>query len=92
MLDPNLVLLPGAVAVRLGSFAETRGAVAQLVRGGAQAARLALVGGIAGIGAASGGRVRGAIAFGIVGGRIVEIDVIGNAEHLEKLDIVLLDV
>ena len=93
-LDPDVVLRPDADALRLGSFAETRGAaaVAQLMRGGAQAARLALVGGTPGIAWTPGGRIRGAIAFDIVDGRIDEIDVIGNAEHLEQLDVVLLDI
>jgi RNA polymerase sigma-70 factor, ECF subfamily len=94
VLDPNVVLRPDADAVRLGSFAETRGAaaVAELMRGGAQAARLALVGGMPGIAWTPGGRIRGAIAFDIIDGRIVEIDVIANADHLEQLDVVLLDI
>lgn len=94
LLDPDVVLRPDADAVRLGSFAETRGAsaVAQLLRGGAQAARLALIGGMPGFAWAPGGHVRGAVSFDIVGGRIVEIEVVGNAEQLEQLDVVLLDV
>jgi RNA polymerase sigma-70 factor (ECF subfamily) len=93
VLDPDVVLRPDADAIRMGSFAETRGAeaVAQLMGGGAQAARLALVGGVPGLAWVPGGRIRGAVAFDIVDGRIVEIDVIGNGEHLEQLDVVLLD-
>jgi RNA polymerase sigma factor (sigma-70 family) len=94
VLDPDVVLRPDAEAVRLGAFTETRGAdaVAHLMRGGAQAARLALVGGTPGVAWAPRGRIRGAIAFEMVDGRIVEIDIIGNAEHLEQLEVVLLDV
>jgi RNA polymerase sigma-70 factor (ECF subfamily) len=94
VLDPDVVLRPDADALRLGSFAETRGAaaVAQLMRGGAQAARLALLRGMPGIAWTPGGRIRGAIAFDVVGGRIVQIDVIGNAEHLGQLDVVLLGI
>ncbi len=93
VLDPDVVLRPDADAVRLGSFAETRGAavVAQLMSGGAQAARLSLVGGVPGVAWTPGGRVRGAIAFDIADGRIVEINVIANAEHLEQLNVVVLD-
>lgn len=94
VLDPDVVLRPDDDAVRMGGFAETRGAaaVAKLMRrGGAQAARRALVDGGHGLAWAPGGRVRGAIAFAISEGRIVEIDVIGNGEHLERLDVVLLE-
>jgi RNA polymerase sigma factor (sigma-70 family) len=92
VLDPDVVLRPDADAARLGSFAETRGAdvVAQLMSGGAQAAQLALVGGVPRVAWSPGGRVRGAIAFDIVDGRIVEINAIANAEHLEQLDVVVL--
>jgi RNA polymerase sigma factor (sigma-70 family) len=93
VLDPDVVLRPDADALRMGSSAETRGAdaVAQLMRGGAQVARLALVGGVPGLAWAPDGRIRGAIAFDIVDDRIVEIDLIGNEGHLEQLDVVLLD-
>ena len=93
VLDPDVVLRPDADAVRLGSFTETRGAdaVAQLMRGGAQAARPALVGGLPGAAWVPGGRLRGAIVFDIVDGRIVGIDLIGDRDHLDQLDIVVLD-
>ncbi len=93
VLDPDVVLRPDADALRLGSFAETRGAdaVAQLMSGGAQAARLALVGGLPGVAWTPAGRLRGAIAFDMVNGRIVAIDVVANAQHLEQLDVVVLN-
>ncbi len=94
MLDPEVVLRPETHAARRrGSFAEDVRAdvVAQLMSGGAEAARLALVGGMPGVVWTPGGGVRGAIAFDIADGRIVEINVVANAEHLEQLDVVVLD-
>ncbi|HET7489220.1 MAG TPA: sigma-70 family RNA polymerase sigma factor [Acidimicrobiales bacterium] len=93
VLHPDVVLRPDAEAVRLGSFAETHGAgaVAALLRGGASAARPALVGGLPGLAWAPGGRVRGAIAFDIVDGCIVEIHVVGDGDELVRLDVVVLD-
>jgi RNA polymerase sigma-70 factor (ECF subfamily) len=52
---------------------------------------VALVDGMAGLVWAPGGRTRGVIAFTIVDGRIVEIDVTGDPEHLRDFDIVLVD-
>jgi RNA polymerase sigma factor (sigma-70 family) len=93
VLDPDVVLRPDAEAVRLGAFTETRGAdrVARLLGGGAQAARLALVGGVPGVVWTPGGRIRGAIACDVIDDRIVELDVIANPEHIEQLEVVLLD-
>ena len=93
VLDPEVVLRPDADAIRMGSSAELRGAhaVAEFLRGGARAARPALVAGMPGLAWAPNGRVRGAIVIDIVDGRIVEIGLVANAEHLEQLDVVLLD-
>jgi RNA polymerase sigma-70 factor (ECF subfamily) len=93
VLDPDVVLRPDADATLMGAAAETRGAnaVAQLMRGGARAARLALVGGVPGLAWAPDGPIRGAIAFDVIDGRIVEIELIGNGERLGQLDVVLLD-
>jgi RNA polymerase sigma-70 factor (ECF subfamily) len=93
VLDPNVVLRPDADAILMGAAAETRGAnaVAQLMRGGARAARLALVSGVPGLAWAPDGPIRGAIAFDVIDGRIVEIELIGNGERLGQLDVVLLD-
>jgi RNA polymerase sigma-70 factor (ECF subfamily) len=62
-----------------------------VLSGGASGARVALVEGLAGLVWAPGGRTRGVVAFTLDGGRIVEIDVIGDPEHLGQLDVVLLD-
>ncbi|MEA2932109.1 MAG: hypothetical protein QOI56_894 [Actinomycetota bacterium] len=93
LLDPEVVLRPDAAALRMGSLQETHGAaeVATVLSGGARAARVALVDGMAGLVWAPGGRTRGVIAFTIVDGRIVEIDVTGDPEHLRDFDIVLVD-
>ncbi len=93
LLDPDVVLRPDAAAVRMGSLRETRGAteVATALSGGASSARVALVDGAAGLVWAPGGRTRGVVAFTIVDGRIVEIEVTGDPERLELLEIVLVD-
>lgn len=93
LLDPNVVLRPDAAAVRMGSLRETRGAeeVAALLSGGAQAAQLALVDGIAALVWAPGGRVAGVIELIVRNGGIVAIGVTGDAERIRHLEIVTLD-
>jgi RNA polymerase sigma-70 factor, ECF subfamily len=92
-LDPDAVLRPDAAAVRMGALGEARGAsaVAELMRGGARAARLALVGGVVGLARMPGGRIRGAVEFTIVDERIVAIDLIGDPKRLAQLDVVPLE-
>ena len=91
LLDPNVVLRPDAAALRMGALHETEGAaeVAAALSGGARVARVALIDGVAGLVWAPGGRTRSAIAFTIVDGKIREINVTGDPEHLAQLDIVL---
>ncbi len=93
LLDPDVVLRPDAAAVRMGALRETRGAanVAAALSGGATAARVALVDGVAGLVWAPGGRTRGVVAFTVVDGRIVEIDVTGDPDRIGALDVVLVD-
>jgi RNA polymerase sigma-70 factor (ECF subfamily) len=94
LLDPDVVLRTDAAAERMGSLRSRRGArdVAAVLAGGAQAARRALLDGVAGLAWTPGGRMRGAIEFTIDDdGRIVAIDAIGDGAHLDRLDIVLLD-
>jgi len=93
LLDPDVVLRPDAAALRMGSLRETQGAaeVATALSGGASAARVALVDGVAGLAWAPTGQVRGVVAFRVVDGRIVEIDVTGDPEHIAHLDVVLVD-
>jgi RNA polymerase sigma factor (sigma-70 family) len=93
LLDPDVVLRPDAAAVRMGVSDEMRGAgaVAQFLHGGARATRRAFVGGVPGLAWVPGGHVRGAILFEVIAGRIVEVDLIGIGEHLDELDVVLID-
>ena len=91
LLDPDVVLRPDAAALQMGALPVTEGAaeVAAALSGGARVARVALIDGLAGLAWAPGGLTRGAIAFTIVDGKILEINVTGDPERLEQLDIVL---
>ncbi len=93
LLDPDVVLVPDAAAVGMGSLRETHGAaaVASALSGGARGAQLAIVDGLAGFVWAPGGRTRGVVEFTISDGRIVAIRVTGDAERIDALDIVTLD-
>ena len=93
LLDPEVVLMPDAAAVAMGSLRETRGAeaVANVLSGGARGATLALVDGVAAFVWAPGGQIRGVVRFTLRDDRIVAIDVTGDAERIGALDIVTLD-
>ncbi len=93
LLDPDVMFRPDAAAVEMGALRGTRGAVevASALSGGARAARVALLDGVAGLVWAPGGQTRGVIAFTIVDGTIVEIDVTGDPDRIGDLDIVLVD-
>jgi RNA polymerase sigma-70 factor (ECF subfamily) len=93
VLDPDVVLRPDAAALRMGSLRHTSGAtaVATALAGGAQAARLALVGGVPALVWAPGGTTRGVIEFHVAAGRIVALDVTGDPERIGELEVVLLD-
>lgn len=93
LLDPDVVLLPDAAAVGMGSLRETRGAeaVARALSGGARNATLAIVDGVAAFVWAPGGRIRGVVQFTVRDDRIVAIDVTGDDERIRELDIVTLD-
>jgi RNA polymerase sigma-70 factor (ECF subfamily) len=90
LLDPEVVLQPDAAAVAMGSLRETRGAeaVAAALSGGARAAVRATVDGAAAWLWAPGGHVRGVVQFTVRSGRIVAIDVTGDAERIAELEIV----
>jgi RNA polymerase sigma-70 factor (ECF subfamily) len=92
LLDPEVVLRPDAAALRMGGLGELRGAaaVADTLAGGARAAQLAVLDGVAGLVWAPNGRVRGAIEFRIDGGLITALDVTGDPERIRRLDVVLL--
>jgi RNA polymerase sigma-70 factor (ECF subfamily) len=93
LLDPDVVLRPDAAAVRMGSLRETRGAaaVASSLSGGARGAQLAIIDGFTGFVWAPGGRRRGVVQFTIASGKVAAIDVTGDADRLQQLDIVVLD-
>ena len=93
VLDPDVALHPDQAALRMGSLRETRGAeaVATALAGGAQTARLALVDGLPALVWAPGGAIRGVIEFRVAAGRIVGLDVTGDAARIDELEIVLLD-
>jgi RNA polymerase sigma factor (sigma-70 family) len=93
LLDPDVVLLPDAAAVAMGSLRETRGAeaVATVLSGGARGAVLALIDGVAGFVWAPGGQIRGVVRFTVRDGRVVAIDVTGDEERIRALDVVTFD-
>jgi len=93
VLDPDVALRPDQAALRMGSLRETRGAeaVAKALAGGAQTARLALVDGLPALVWAPGGTIRGVIEFRVAAGRIVGLDVTGDAARIDELEIVVLD-
>ncbi len=93
VLDPEVELRPDAAAERMGALRGMRGneAVAGALSGGAQNALRALVDGVSALVWAPGGTVRGVIEFTVVDERIVAMDVTGDPERIQRLDIVLLD-
>jgi RNA polymerase sigma factor (sigma-70 family) len=104
MLDPEVVLHadPVAVEVSLARLAqgvaaprlapEIRGsaAVAETFFGRAQAARMALVDGAAGLVWAVGERPRAVFNFTIVGEKIVAIDLVADPERIGEMDVAIL--
>jgi RNA polymerase sigma-70 factor (ECF subfamily) len=93
LLDPDVVMVPDAAAISMGSLRETRGAeaVAHALSGGARAAQRALVDGVAAWLWAPGGQIRGVVQFTVRGDRIVSIAVTGDADRIRELEIVPLD-
>ncbi|MEY9908857.1 RNA polymerase sigma factor (sigma-70 family) [Catenulispora sp. MAP12-49] len=87
LLDPDVVLRGDPTAVAIGAVAELRGAadVAGQFSGRAEAAQLALVDGSAGLVWSVGGRPKVVFDFVIVGGRIVGIEMLGDAGLLGDL-------
>ena len=76
----------------MGSRHETRGAsaVASVLAGGATGIRLAIIDGVAGLVWARGGRTGSVIDVTIREGRIVALDVSGDAERIAGREITLL--
>jgi RNA polymerase sigma-70 factor (ECF subfamily) len=96
VLDPDVVVRADRTAVPTGAPTEVRGAPA-VARNAlafsmrARFAQVALVNGMAGIIAASRGRLVIVLIFAIRGRRIVEIDVVTDAERLRQLDLGVLN-
>jgi RNA polymerase sigma factor (sigma-70 family) len=103
VLDPGVVLCADEAAVLASASRQAGGApelapvvrgaagVADIFSGRAAAAQPALVDGVAGLVWAPGGRPRAAIAFTIMRGKIVGIEMLADAERLRDLDLVVLD-
>src|SRR5690606_30055685 len=98
VLDPNVTLRPDAAAFALGArtgwlTAEVRGAeaVAEQFAGQAQAAQLALIGGLPGGTWAPGGKPFVVFEFAIEDDRVVEIALVADPEQLRELDVEILD-
>ena len=93
LLDPEVVLLPDAAAVGMGSLRE-HGARPQWrarCRAGRRARSSRSSTGSPRSCGLRPGKTRGVVQFTIDGDRIVAIDVTGDAERIRGLDIVLLD-
>ncbi len=93
LLDPNVVLRADAAAVQMGATAEVRGAadVAKTFAGRARFAQPALVDGAVGLVWAPGGQPRVVFGLTIEDGKILEIELLADAEHLGQRDLTLLD-
>ena len=99
LLDPNVVLRADAVAVEMAAgrasagapelSVEMRGvdAVARVFAGGAKAARLTLVDGLAGAVVSVGGRPMAVFGFTVRDGRVAGIEVLADPETLAVLDL-----
>jgi RNA polymerase sigma factor (sigma-70 family) len=92
LLDPDVVLQADRAAVSVGAPGEVRGAraVARQVSWRARGAQPALVNGAVGA-VAQRGRQSLVFRFTIKSGKIVEIHVVADPEHLRHLDLVILD-
>jgi RNA polymerase sigma-70 factor (ECF subfamily) len=93
LLDPDVVVRADATAVRYGAAAEVRGAdaVATRFKGQAQGARVALLNGAIGAAWVLRGRLRVMFGFTIEDGKIVEIELAGDADRLRDADVELLE-
>ncbi|MFC5744718.1 sigma factor-like helix-turn-helix DNA-binding protein [Actinomadura rugatobispora] len=93
LLHPDAVLRADNAAIGLGSSGLAHGAsaVADTLSGRALHARLALIDGVPGAVWTQAGRPRVAFAFTTFAGRITEIKLIANSEHLHTLDLVMIN-
>jgi RNA polymerase sigma factor (sigma-70 family) len=92
LLDPDVVLRADHTAVAAGASAEVRGAsaVASTFSGRARFAQPALVNGAVGAVWAPGGRPRVVFSFTITHGKVVEINLVADPQHLHSLDLAVL--
>ncbi len=92
VLDPDVVLRADGAAVQSGAEEEVRGAaaVAGTFSGRARAAKPALVDGSPGLVWAPGGKPRVVFGFRIADGKIIEIELVADPEHIGRLDLVIL--
>ena len=96
VLDPDVVLRVDRTILPAGLAAEVRGAEAVAARAAAFASRaavtdLSLVDGAVGLVVAPNGRLLLVETFTIVDGRITAIDLIGDPDRLDALDLAVLD-
>jgi RNA polymerase sigma-70 factor (ECF subfamily) len=89
LLDPQVVLRADPTVVGFGAAAEGRGPeeVARTFAGRAEAATLTLVDGLAGAVWSRGGRPQVVFAFTVRDRRVVGIDLLGDPETLDGLDL-----
>jgi RNA polymerase sigma-70 factor, ECF subfamily len=93
LLDPDVVLEADGAAVRMGSPAEIRGAVAVAgtFSGRALAAQTAIIDGVVGIVWAVNGRPKVAWDLTVSDGQIIHIEMLAAGDTLDGLDVTLLD-
>jgi RNA polymerase sigma factor (sigma-70 family) len=91
LLDPDVVLRADRAAVSMGAPEEVRGAaaVAKQVAGRVRGVQAALVNGVVGAVAQRGRQIL-VFRLLITGGKIAEINVVADPEHLRQLDLVVL--
>ena len=89
VLDPDVVLRADAAVVALGNSAMVSGAaaVAETFSGRAQAARLALVDGLAGLVWSYRGEPQVVFSFTVADGRITAIELRGDPDYLRDVDV-----
>jgi RNA polymerase sigma factor (sigma-70 family) len=92
LLDPDVALRADDATVRMGAAAEVLGApaVAETFSGRAEAARLALVDGVAGAVWAIGGEPRVVFRFRFTQARISAIEMLSDPASLQELDLEML--
>lgn len=93
LLDPEVAIRGDAAAARLAGRAEVRGAaaVAEFFKGGAQAARPAIVDGILEVAVVPAGKLLLVLRLEIVGVRIANFYAVADTSALERFDLRILE-